>query len=165
MSLYDNCDNYENPAQHIEGFNNGLDHDDNLYQLTPEATEQQTELDESIYNEHYDENDIMQEQEQDQEQEVVESVSAPVESNSTVPKVGFSLYEYITNKDNRRNLLLALLIVCAGLYYLVYCNYIQVPALAKNLGQKLGVMSASSSSFAATSTSLGKNYMKMNPLL
>lgn len=164
MSYFNTED--ENRAQRTEGFNCGFESGESLYVLTPEEPEQQSELDEQIYEENpVVNNELVSGDEPEltieESTTPVATVSAPVASK----KVSY-LVEYVTNPDNRMRMLLVLVILCVGLYYLYSEGYVSLPSLSSlpsGMSNALGLDSATSS-FAA-STSLGQNYMKLNSLL
>lgn len=176
MSHYES--EYENQAQHIEGFENGLDVNDNQYLLTPEESECKTEeqpqqLDESVYDdevEHYNDSILDEAQAElsnlvDNAKNMVENVAEQGVSNakSLLPTCTWAPWDWLTNPANRNTILIALGVVLAVLVLMVYFKYIKMPAMPKGLG----FGKTDSSSFAGSSfgnnSSLGMNYMKLNP--
>ena len=161
----------ENRAQHTEGFNCGYEAGESLYVLTPEDTQQQSDLDEDIYDEDKD---------KDNEQVPVQPTSAvepdtpeintPDETVAvekkvvvTAPKSNFCIITYVQDPENRLKVLLAVGILCLAIYLLFNQGLIAFPSLPSGVTSALGLDSATSSFVA--SSSLGQNYIRLNQMM
>lgn len=161
MSRYNNED--DNLAQQIEGFACGYDKMDDQYMLTPEETEKDLELDESIYNETEEgpssQPMLASESEMDMQQPV--SISAPVPVQNSIKKSGSCIYNYVTNPNNHKRILFGLVALVVIVYFLHSYNMFTIPTNLYSLPTNIVNPFDSATSSFSGSTSLGRNVANM----
>lgn len=152
MAHYDTEDN--NLAQQIEGFACGFDKNDDQYVLTPEDTEKDSEMNDSMYEESDTANPVPPpaSAESDVDEPEVAPSSAPVAKSS-----GFCVYYWLVDPANRMKVLLGLALLVALVYFLHSQGMFTLPTVPSM--PKLGLDSATSS--FTGSSSLGKNVANM----
>ena len=152
MSHYDTEEN--NLAQHIEGFACGYDKNDDQYVLTPEDTDKDSEMNDSMYEESETvQQPAITDTDADEPEVAPSSAPAPVTKSSV-----FCFYYWLVDPANRMKVLLGLALLVLLVYVLHSQGMFTLPSVPSV--PRLGPLDSATSSFTGSS-SLGKNVVNM----